>query len=521
MNYKVMIVDDEPIVCEGLRLFSWHSYGCELVCEAADGVEALALADSVRPDIIISDIKMPEMSGIEFSKIIKQTDPDVEIILLTGYADFAYARQALEIGIHNYLLKPFRLEDIEKALTNCLQVIRERQKNKVFVQQISTQLSTMIPILTRQVFQELLDGTITKPSDKLSVCRITPAKYIVFSTQSDIESSESYNLAIYGLLSEAVAGMEREFYLAQRTDVINCVLCFKQERSDKFCIQATLHFCQMFQKLVQERFGFTISFGISLPSEDIYCLSELRSQSIRALNYRYLLGDCFVMLYSDIENEYSKTMMDLSAFTQDIQKCLLRRNTGELDLVYQKLTAALAGISNGDLNFIKKNVVDLIFRIFHFAEQTLPDIDADIPYGEIVMLINSESLEGFSIHATDLLKSLVPHTPTDRNRAITDKVKTYIEENLEKDLSLELLSGQMNYSTAYLSRMIKKYSGKTFMELLLDCRINRARELLKNTGWKVSEIARKVGYYDHSYFIRTFKKKTGLTPNEYRALYRL
>lgn len=521
MKYKIMIVDDEPIVCEGLKLFSWEQYDCELVCEATDGVEALDLVEMVLPDIIISDIKMPEMSGIEFSKRVKQKYPDIEIILLTGYADFSYAQQALKIGICDYLLKPFSFEDIEKSLGTCLAIIEERQKTEAARQQISDQLNTMVPFLTKQVYQDLLDGNITRDSDKISICQITPAKYIVFSTQSDVEGKESYNLALYSLLSEAVAGMEREFYLAQGADVISCVLCFKEDRTDDFCIQAAIHFCQMFQRLVLERFGFSISMGISLPDHDIFQLKQQRKQSIRALNYRYILGDSFLMLYSDIVNDDTQAILDLSIHRKEIQKCLLHHDPHTIESIYQELIVSLANASNGDFEFIKKKILNLIFQTLHFSEHAIPGMYGDIPYAEIEVLMSSESLESFSFHALALLKSMVRKETPERGSSITDKVKSYIEDNLEKELSLDLLSSHLNYSTAYLSRLIKKYSGKTFMELLLECRMNQAKELLKNTDLKISRIANKVGYNDHSYFIQTFKKKAGVTPNEYRTLYRL
>ena len=519
MNYQVMIVDDEPIVCEGLRTFAWEQYGCEISCEAVDGVEALERAERTRPDIIISDIKMPGMDGILFSQKIKERFPDTEIILLTGYADFTYAQQALKIGIRDYLLKPFRYEDIEKALNGCLNTIKERQHQEEAKEHITQQLHTMLPFLTRQVFQDLLDGNITEETDKLSVCQITPAKYIVFSTQSDVEGKGSYNLALYGLLSEAVKGMEREFYLAKGADIISCVLCFKEERTDEFCMQAAVNFCQMFQEMVIQRFGFSISMGISLADHDIFKLKQLRKQSIRALNYKYTLGSSFIMLYSDTENEESHKIIDLSSFQKKIQKSLLQNNFDNLDSIYKELIFSLMEASNGDYDYVKKKVLDLIFQTFHFAENAVPGGKTDIPYHDIEALMKCESLESFSFHSLTLLKSIIQREPATLSCCMTDKVMAYIEENLDKELSLDLLSKHLNYSTAYLSRLIKKSSEKTFMELLLDCRMERAKELLKSSDLKIHQIAGKVGYHDHSYFIQTFKKIAGVTPNEFRSLY--
>ena len=136
--YKIMIADDEPIVLDSLKTFPWSDHQCCVTCFAENGLNALHTLESEKVDILISDIRMPGMNGLELSKAVKERFPETEIILLTGYAEFEYAKQALSLGIRQYLLKPFRFEDIESALLSCihsLDNLESRRRQQTYIQE--------------------------------------------------------------------------------------------------------------------------------------------------------------------------------------------------------------------------------------------------------------------------------------------------------------------------------------------------------------------------------------------------
>lgn len=141
MELKILILDDEYIILEGLCSFSWETYGCRVVASAGDGVKGLELADRFQPDIILSDIKMPEMDGLEFSRRIKEKYPDTEIILLTGYDNFSYAQQALRIGACEYLLKPVNFREMHEVIEKVSSRVREKRKIKEIIQNCGKSIS--------------------------------------------------------------------------------------------------------------------------------------------------------------------------------------------------------------------------------------------------------------------------------------------------------------------------------------------------------------------------------------------
>ena len=181
-----MVIDDEPIVLDSLKTFPWEACGCQVSAWADSAGQALEYLERGIPDIIISDIRMPQLNGLDLAQIVKKRFPDMEIILLTGYAEFDYARQAMSLGIRQYLLKPFRFEDIKQALALCIRSIEERQARRQLQQTIQEKLQAISPLLKEQVYQDLLDGRVGNYSDKASVLNIEEQIYVVISTQSDI-----------------------------------------------------------------------------------------------------------------------------------------------------------------------------------------------------------------------------------------------------------------------------------------------------------------------------------------------
>lgn len=514
--YQILIADDEPIVCEGLRMFPWKEYGCRIVGEAEDGIEGIELLERLRPQIVITDIRMPGMNGIDFARKGKELFPDTEFIILTGYADFDYARDSLKIGIADYLLKPFSFEDIKSALLPLLERIRQKREETEAMEAMILQLQSMLPILREQIFQDLLEGNIPQSSRKLQLCGIQDQKYLVFSTQSDINNHDFNDLALYGILQQTIGTLHEQFYLAKGTDTISCVLCFKQEKEDGVCQAAAVNFCRLIREKVEGICHFSISIGISQVDSDIFKLYQLRKQSITALNEKYMIGGDLIMLYSDIKENHESSIPDYMPLEKSLQKCLINKDYEGICQNFQRIADEIIPVCES-ADTARTMLIAVVYNAVHFM--AVSSLNVKICWQELNQLFLLENMDGFVLRCKKILTELPIGESDTARQYITDKILAYIEQNYEKDVSLDTLSRQLNYSITYLSRLIKKNCGKNFTELLLECRINRAKELLKTSGQKINQIAKNVGYGDFSYFIQIFKKKTGVTPSEYRAMY--
>ena len=516
--YKIIIADDEPIVLESLKTFLWSDYQCHVAGFAENGITALHMMETEKADILISDIRMPKMNGLELSKAVKELAPETEIILLTGYAEFEYAKQAMSLGIRQYLLKPFRFEDIETALLGCIHSLNNQESRRRQQAYIQEKLKIISPLLTEQIYQDLLEGRIGDYSEKVAACNIKEALYVVISTQSDFPGS-SLDIALYAQIKELLNGMEPEVYLAQGIDIISCILCFNVKHSHEFCEDAALHLCEMLQKTTLQKLGFHISFGISLPSSDIFMLHQLKKQSVQALNCRSSLGGNSLMMYSDIQKTQTHDIFNLTMYEKKIQKCIVQNQKKELNQICEQLLQELMSSAHGDFAYMKKTLINLVVMTYRFAESYVTSTGNE--YDAIEHLFRCESMETLSKEAFSLLDSLIQTESGSFSDGIAERITDYMEQNLELNISLDMLSQTMNYSSAYLSRLIKKNTGQSFSELLLDLRLKKAMEMLRITDMKINDIAAKVGYNDVSYFISIFKKRTGVTPKEWRSLSKL
>lgn len=516
--YQILLVDDEPIVCEGLHTFPWEDYDCRIAADAHDGIEGLEMLKQLRPDIVITDIKMPGMNGIEFARRGREMLPHTEFIMLTGYADFSYARDSLKIGVSDYLLKPFCFEDIEKALLPAIDRIRQNREQEDSIASMTLQLQSMLPVLRDQIFQDLLDGSTLQSSRKLQLCRIPPQKYLVFSTRSDLNNHDFNDLALYGTLQQAIGNLHEQFYLAKGIDIISCVLCFRPDKEDDMCIAAALNFCSLIRQTIDSTYHFSISMGISQVSRDISCLYRLRRQSITALNETYAIGGDLTILYSDIEENHPSQTADYLPLERALHKCLVSKDQAGICRYFQEI-ADLTIPASESAEAAQAVLTSVIYNAIHFMSAS--SLNVCVNWQELTQLSRLESMDAFISCCQTILTELPRQGLNTAGQYITDKILNYIEQNYEKDVSLDTLSRQLSYSTAYLSRLIKKNCGKNFTELLLDCRIRHAKRLLKESDQKINQIARSVGYGDFSYFIQIFKKKTGVTPSDYRAMYNL
>lgn len=514
--YQILLVDDEPIVLEGLCTFPWEKYHCAVASQARDGIEGLERLKETRPQIVITDIRMPGLNGIEFARQGKELLPRTEFIILTGYADFDYARTSLKIGIADYLLKPFSFQDIETTLIPVLERLEKQEKEKSGIEDMRNQLARMLPILKEQLFQALLDGSIPRNSQKLQICGISQQKYVVFSAQPDRSSYDFNDLALYGILQEAVGNLHDQFYLAKGIDTINCVLCFHPGKEDSICETTAVNFCKLIQESVNKNYHFSISVGISRASSDIFSLDQLRRQSIKAMNQKYMIGGDLIMLYSDIRESVSLSLTDYTSLENILHKNLISQNENSVRQNFEELAALILTASNTS-DQARGLFMSILFSAVHFMSASSSRIE--IPWTRINQLPQLESMEIFTERCLNILIELSHQEKSSPHQHITDKIFSYIEENYKNDVSLETLSRQLNYSTAYLSRLIKKSCEKNFTVLLFDCRMEHAREMLKNSQKKINRIANDVGYTDISYFIQQFKKKTGVTPSEYRTMY--
>ncbi|MBR1918044.1 MAG: response regulator [Spirochaetales bacterium] len=489
--YRVLAVDDEPLVLEGLGLFSWNDYDTSLAYLAEDGAEALRLVEAERPDIIISDIRMPEIDGLEFSRRALEFNPDAIILLITGYSDFTYAQQALRIGVFDFLVKPVDFESLETAMKKVVQTLNEKKLKNSQIDQMRQQIS-------EDLLEKLLIGSTVQDMKAISNdCRMVIANVYV-------DDPKGLELS---LLRHFFDGMDicrplRVLYIYEFRRY-TLLFRFRCEEQDKALLMKVKNALEDFQVEIWKNYRFSVSIGISDIYDDIEKLSLMRQQALKMLEMARRRGGNNLLAYEDTEKEKISFTEEFKAARNYLYNAIVSRNGDAVDEALSKIGEALGKISNQSLclEFLWN---ELLFYVNLPSFEDNPVIDEKVDFAK------------FSSSVKCLFKVMQDEAIEAGDRNVEVAVYNYIREHYRENISLTTLSDELHYTTSYLSRLIHRSCGESFMKMLIGYRMDKAKEKLELSEESVKDIADSVGYNDVGYFIASFGKQEGCTPAEYR-----
>jgi len=524
--YKLMIVDDDPWVLQWLcKRINWKDCGFSEVREAANGYQAMRLVDDDQPEIIITDIKMDRMDGIELLTRVREKYPDIRVILLSGYNEFEYARAAIKKGAVDYLLKPVEEHELISLVRRTLKEIQNERANKEREQKIAEQLEQSIPILQEKFIKELLTGNIQESNiliNEFSSKNISidfSAYYILVMEIDNFASvkklfDQDRIKDIKRTLKKAVevflnkTGMSVCFY---ENDQL--VIGFSPRSAD-----AINNIALMFEE-IKSKTGNTVSVGISRLTKDVSLAQEAYIEAYDALNRKFYLGINRI-IYAENIGELSRE----SVFEANKRAQLLNYiDTGNYEKVNELLTDLFSDINRKRMSY------DLLHLICVRLISVLNDSMEKAGFNQKTMFSNefdvNIKIEDFE--TVDELKDwfislflkavdTINGKGSKRSRKLIDDTIRLIHEHMREEISLDTVAKKLYINPAYLSRLFKDEVGITFTHFLMKARIERAKELLKESYLKIYEISGQVGYKNEKYFSRIFKDFEGVTPNEYR-----
>lgn len=532
--YKVFLVEDEIIMREGLRdSMPWKQYGFTCVGDASDGELALPRIREEKPDVVITDIRMPFLDGLALSHIVRKELPRTKIIILSGYEDFKYAQQAIEIGVEQYLLKPVT----KAALTEVLRTTREKLEQESRLrdeydrclqeQQKYEQLSrrnffenlVMGRLSARQIYEEAgrLELDLGAQSYNLVM-------FVIQNADGDAALQEEYSQP----LAELSNKLEKYFllmpeYVLFRWQITTFAVLVKAAEdgigpaTDR-CVESIAGRCRAA--------GSTVEWyaAAGRPVVRISSLPECFRQVNHLLSTRYLctvsgvLADDPVPDLSQVESKLKN--LDTSLIDQAIVKNFLKVGLREevegfLDQYFRSIGAELFE-SFLFCQYIALNVrfsATAFVESLGFGRQELsPGGCGPGAAGDVA------AVREYAARVLDRAIELRDRSVGSRNREVVKKAADYLQAHYaDEGLSLNTVAKQVNISANYFSAVFSREMGQTFVEYLTALRMEKAKELLRCTGERSSEIAAAVGYQDPRYFSQMFRRLTGCTPREYRA----
>lgn len=533
---RVFLVEDESIIRETLRdTVPWSQYGYTFAGEAGDGEMALPLIRQTRPDVLITDIRMPFMDGLALSELVSQEFPDMKIVIISGYDDFEYARQAISIGVERYLLKPIT----KKALLEVLEEIKEKiegeRANRSYLAQFHREAQEYEQYTRRLFFERVVSG-------QLSVQQIYEA-----AGKLDIDlRAQSYAIAFFsvpperpgpmGAYSEPAARLRDALlehflkypeYVLLRWNLATYAVLLKGDTAQME------ELCRRCIDTVRERYeayapGQSWYVAVGRPTQRLSALPACFEEVSRLWAYRYILPRQHVLLPDTVSpltdmgsdaglDRLDPGKADPAILTGVMQTANLQELPGFADEYIRSMEEALR--SNPFCQYL---MLSIRFTAARFAASL------GVPQQELFAPLACLDLVGHSVTAADLktyLSEVLARVLALRDRDASSQCSTllkqasaYIDSHFtDEALSLNQVAREVNISANYLSAVFSQETGATFTEYVTAKRMELARELLRTTDKRSGEVAAAVGYRDPHYFSFLFKKTQGCTPRDYRG----
>jgi two-component system, response regulator YesN len=535
--FSLLVVEDEDMIRNKiLNNIDWKENGFSDIFYASDGLEALEIAKNKNIDIVITDIQMPKMNGIQLIREIKYLNRRVRSIIITAFAEFEYAKESVKLNVDDFILKPFKSKDllvIVKRITE--EIVRERNERSE-IENLRKQLHENKNALKEKFFHDLLGNSfigniendlnylgLSNLSSEFNIAVVNISNFMDLIQGNDEEQKYICNLTLFNWVNKFLSGYDQIGGYNDPT-IDFTVINYRLDQIVIIFHKDTEVVIPAFDELIDrgtKDLGFNLTVGIGntyLSLTDMY-ISYKEACSAAMLSCIY--GKGTVYLFNDINlgnKLYSKQLhilvntrlyedIKIGAFEEikkDIVDIIMQIKSSKLEL------DAVNTIVNNIVLLSCKTINELGYNIFEIMDNKF---SLNFSINEINDLVQLEEwLFGFFFK----VNGYIIQKRINRNEKLISKIKNYIDDNYNRNISLTGISKDFGLSSGYLSSLFCEFIGLNFIDYLLNLRIQKAKVLLKNSDLRIYEIAEKVGYNDAYYFSTAFKKIVGINPTDYR-----
>ncbi|TXK76751.1 response regulator [Paenibacillus sp. N3.4] len=527
--HRMVLIDDEDEVRQGIKQkTNWEACGFQLVGDFDNGRDAFEAMDELQADVVITDICMPFMDGLELTKHIAAKYRDVKVIIVTGYEDFEYAKQAIKLKVKDYLLKPINSAEFTEFLHKLRIELDEERKQKEDISLLKIQFQESLPLLRERFLERIVTSCMKQDEVERKLQRFKlsldgPCYRVLIGDIDEFNrvpfqegDEELLRFAAYNIMHEIIEQEHGGIVFRTRDDKFVGLMSGAAEELEWICqtlAEQSKHNMEKYLKL-------SVTFGIGRIYDALRHIPKTFQEALSALDYRFLLGTHKVISIQDLEygrsletlsySHFEKKLIaaikigDKTSAAQGLQDWIdeLKMSSCSMESCYGKLHKLLVVLMNvivetgleetrvlGDHSFMQMT-----------ARKTLDDVKG--------------WLEDICITMIDLLT--VKRTTVSQSQM--EAAILYIHENYTDDqLSLQQVCNHIYMSMSYFSASFKTHTGETFIEYVTRVRLHTAKDLLASSFLKTYEIADKVGYSDPQYFSVIFKRHVGMTPKAYRT----
>lgn len=529
--YRLLIVDDEYHIREGLKtMVAQSGLAVKVSAVASDGETALRLYAERRPDMILLDIHLPDASGLEVARAIREKDQQTPLLFLTGYESVPYIRQALALQATDYLLKPVTREEFEAALCRAGERIAQWKRSgeeTAYRQHLSESLyreHLLLDLLQqRRPAEEVIDelerlklfGENGRAPYIILCCELEERPLEAEGSASELHGSHNRCGVNFTWPAWDDTAMEAGVKAYEAAVSRNRRIVLLPAASDR----AAERMAQHIRQAVQEQLSQAVSIGISRPAQRLEQLPEAYEEAVLAAEHRTWVGYNQIIPFASIQtntlNSSGLLEKELLLITE-----LRAGNDAAVHAILQEWSAQLGGLPVRQVKMVLTQLVLLVMRIVHsdasVRQAAAQDQD---PLLKLSRLRQGPEMIDYVFRYFIRISNRIREA---REQGVPRKfqlAREWIREHLQEDGGLNSLAAYMNMSPKYLSVRFKQVTGESFADYQTRVRFERARELLLDPKRKVAEVAELVGFADTNYFSIAFKKHTGLTPTEFRKTF--
>ena len=524
---KVLLVDDEPLAIEGMKNnIKWEKMGYRICGEAADGEEAVSIIQNVKPDVVVTDIRMPVIDGLELISIVKKRiDSSIKFIILSGYSEFEYAKKAMEFGVRHYLLKPVFEEEMHQVLKELYTEINEEKKSQLQkTEEAHMSISSLIKKLTQKDgnYHELINiynCAFNENPAKVwyyALLRIIPD---CADRQYCASSREKEDLNVVAEYMREIANLSIEknkelFVINHSANTFGLFIGILAEKPNYN------HFKNILIEIaepIRQKYGFDYQISVGIHIKSLKEIKKAYNTSLKALERSFYSDLNSVVFYHAVKDVNFNYNFLNSEFINSVIQAIEEIDEEKVERIIQR-----------EFAFFKKKLLDpeivqiYVNNIIYRSNKIIGKTDDEENFK-----IDISELENRENSISQLKKAVIHHCKHccrvlgKKNRENLDentyRIEEYIRENYKRPITIKEMSKELYINPVYLGQLFKKTFGMRFSDYVHQMRIDEAKRLLEETTMEISEIAREVGYSSYNTFLKYFEKNTGTKPADYKT----
>jgi len=524
---NILIVDDEQLIRKNLIYLVENSYlNFKQIYEASDAFNAIDIIEKVKPEIILTDIRMSQKNGLDIAKYVHENFPELIVILITGYSDFDYAKAGIEYKVFDYILKPVDTELAVNCIEKAQKQYQHQQKKQELYEIFKTYFADNYDIIKRQFFQSLLfhpteqKGSVLYQQKNLFHLDFDYYRLISFKCILDAHNNHQGEEYYYSYIVEKyLSDNLKEPITYSFGSTVYLIYPVKNDNAfdDN---EELIRLLTSIKTFVEKAYLFTVHIGISKVARSLHDIKELKNQTSICLEYQSNHNNNEYIFYDDISNTV-KSPYNINDYLTLLNTHVYAGNRlPALDCLKSIFDSIHDMQSDYVLSTFNLIVSDLSFVLY---EINLDSTDISNLRNSITNELKSNSdIEKCMEYISNWVACIcdtVNESFKSKNNMIVDDICDYINKNYSSNqISLTVAAQYVRRNPSYISRLIKQYTGKSFTQILTEKRIEEAKSLLGSSNLKISDIAERVGYTNIRYFNRIFSSYTGMTANDYRKV---